>query len=313
MKLDLNNFLAGKKVFLTGGTGLFGKWLVPTLCQLAESVVILTRDSTNAQRSLSPDFYENLSLIDGDVRTFCFPNKHFDYLIHAATPVSVSSTIPRSDKLLSIIVDGTKRTIDFARDSRIGKLLFLSSGAVYGPQPKDSELFSESSICSPASTYGKGKLIAENLCLGSGLDCVVARCFAFVGPYMPLNAHFAIGNILGNCLRNEPIIIKGDGQSLRSFMYSTDLVDWLLTMLYASKKNEIYNVGSAVSISIKDLAYLVRKVVGKEKLPIIIQNDGSMPSSSYIPNNEKATKQLGLNVKIDLENAILKTFQSYRD
>lgn len=313
MKLDLNNFLAGKKVFLTGGTGLFGKWLVPTLCQLAESVVILTRDSTNAQKSLSPDFYENLSFTDGDVRTFRFPNEHFDYLIHAATPVSASSTIPGSDRLLSIIVDGTKRTIDFARDSRIGKLLFLSSGAVYGPQPKDSELFSESSACSPASTYGKGKLIAENLCLGSGLDCVVARCFAFVGPYMPLNAHFAIGNILGNCLRNEPIIIKGDGQSLRSFMYSTDLVDWLLTMLDASKKNEIYNVGSSVPISIKDLAYLVRKVVGKESLPIIIQHDASVPSNSYIPNNDKAIKQLGLNVKIDLENAILKTFQSYRD
>lgn len=305
--------LFGKKLFLTGCTGLFGKWLMVSLAKITRDLTVLTRDPDKL-RSAFPEFLPNdIKFVKGDVRNFTFPECSFDYCIHAATPVVSDDLNDDAAEMHSIIVDGTYHVLDFCLKANVPRLLYVSSGAVYGAMPLSTGLVTEEFKCNPVNIYGSGKLMAEKICLKSEISCAIARCFAFVGPHMPLNAHFAIGNFLGNCLRNEPIIIKGDGQSLRSFMYSTDLVDWLLTMLYASKKNEIYNVGSSVAISIHDLAYLVRKVVGKEKLPIIIQNDASVPSNSYIPNNEKATKQLGLNVKIDLENAILKTFQSYRD
>lgn len=311
MKPDAHNSLVGKKVFVTGGTGLFGKWLIPSLCQLAESVTVLTRDCANAQKSLTSDYYENLRFFHGDVRTFRFPDESFDYLIHAATPVSVDSSDLGEDELLSIIVEGTARTLAFAQNTRIGKFLLVSSGAVYGPQPKDLKSIPESFPCSPVSPYGKGKLIAENLCLNSGLDCVVARCFAFVGPYMPLNGQFAIANFIGDCIHREAIRIKGDGQCLRSYMHSTDLVDWLLSLLLHSSKNEIYNVGSSVPVSILDLAYLVRKTSGRKNLPVLIEKDGCASSCNYIPNNEKASCELGLDLSFGLKKAILKTFESY--
>ena len=201
MKPDAHNSLVGKKVFVTGGTGLFGKWLIPSLCELAESVVVLTRDCANAQKSFASGYYENLRFFHGDVRTFRFPDESFDYLIHAATPVSEDSSALGEDELLSIIVEGTRRTLAFAKDTRIGKFLLVSSGAVYGPQPNDLAI-PESFTCSPVSPYGKGKLISENLAeLWFGLRGRSLLCFRC--PYMPLNGQFAIANFIGDCMHHE--------------------------------------------------------------------------------------------------------------
>jgi len=113
----------------------------------------------------------------------------------------------------------------FFLKANVPRLLSISSGSVCGTMPLSTGFVTEEFKCNPVNTYGSGKLMAEKIFLKTEISCAISRCFAFVGPHMTLNTHFAIGNILGNCLCNEPIIIKGDGQSLRSFMYSTDLVD----------------------------------------------------------------------------------------
>lgn len=283
---------------------MFGKWLMHELKEIACELVLLTRDSTGFLNSFPKFALENITFVEGDVRDFQYPEGHFDYVIHAATPV-VSDKLSDTE-LTDIIVAGTKRVLDFATQSGCPRLLYISSGAVYGATPPELDHIPESFPCNPITTYGKGKLIAENLCLGSQVECVIARCFAFVGPGMPLDAHFAIGNFMGSCLKNEPILINGDGTPLRSYMYSSDLADWLITLLIKGRIGETYNVGSEEAISIINLAELVFKLTKKQpNFCIAVSPQKNQLPKRYIPSISKAKQDIGLECRVRLQEAIL--------
>lgn len=303
---QVRELLAGKRIFLTGGTGLFGKWLLTALHETHAELVLLSRDPEAFRKSFPLVESMAVEFVKGDVQDFEFPAGHFDYCIHAATPVVSDDLSHADDEMTAVIVEGTKRVLEFAQSADVGRMLYVSSGAVYGVQPPELERIPETLACNPVSTYGIGKLRAEGLCRESGLDCVIARCFAFVGPEMPLDAHFAIGNFIGNCLRNEPIVIKGDGTAMRSYMYATDLAEWLLKILLKGVKGEAYNVGSEDAISIADLADKVRRVLSAEN-PIEIKVKRGLdgrPFSRYIPSIEKARKLLSLELRVGLDEAI---------
>ncbi len=293
------------RIFITGGTGLFGKWLLDFFQPLETELVVLTRDPDQFLSNF-PRFgkSQNLTFVQGDVRNFTFPSGSFDYVIHAATEV-VSAD---SDELESVIIDGTHRVLEFSKQANIKRLLYVSSGAVYGIQPPNLPNIPETFPCNPTTAYGKAKLQAENLCLESDIKTVIARGFAFVGPDIALDKHFAIGNFIGNCLRNKPIEIKGDGTPLRSYMYGSDLAEWLVTILQKGRSGEAYNVGSPDAISIEDLANTVRRVLNSDSAIRIceVPNLGK-PAARYIPDIQKAKKELGLSVRVDLETAIAKT------
>lgn len=304
-----------KLIFLTGGTGFLGKWLLEHFQALGIKVVVLSR---NPGRFIDrfPEIGENQSItfIQGDVRDFSFPSGQFDYVIHAATEASVKLDQENPDEMYSVIVDGTKRVLEFSRQAGVKRALYVSSGAVYGVQPPELSHIPETFLGYPVTPYGKGKLKAEQMCLESGIEAVIARCFAFVGPGIPLDSHFAIGNFIGNCLRNEPIEIKGDGTPLRSYMHGNDLADWLMGILQHGCSGEVYNVGSDEAVSIRDLAFKVRACAGMLS-PITIQGKpsaGALPSR-YIPSVNKAKEELGVCVRITLDDAIKQTIDWYRN
>jgi len=255
------NELKGKRIFLTGGTGFFGKWLLSFFQALETDVVVLSRNPRSFLVQF-PVFCESssISFVQGDIRDFAFPQGHFDYVIHAATDTCPKRQQENPVEIKSVIEDGTRRVLEFSEYSGVKRLLYVSSGAVYGEQPLEVSLISETSPCNPATAYGKGKLQSERMCLASGIETVIARCFTFVGPWLPLDGDFAVGNFIGNCLKNEPIEIKGDGTPMRSYMYGSDLVDWLLALLVKGRSGESYNVGSYDSVSIEALACIVRAI-----------------------------------------------------
>lgn len=302
---NTESLLAGKRLFVTGGTGMIGKWLLTELLKFNVEVVVLSRDPSESIRK-NPHILasSNLSFIKGDVRDFNFPKRRFDYIIHAATPV-VSDELGDTE-LANIILDGTKRVLDFATRCKCERLLYVSSGAVYGAQPPELDRIPETFPCNPTSAYGNGKLMAENLCLNSEVPSVIARCFAFVGPGFPLNAHFAIGNFMGSCLRGEPILIKGDGTPLRSYMYSSDLAEWLIMLLMKGRIGECYNVGSEESISIRELAELVCRLTKRQSgLDYTVSAQNKELPRRYIPSTSKARHELGLVCRVGLQEAIL--------
>ena len=305
-RFDGRAALGQKRLFITGGTGFFGKSMLDYRLRHPEwpwakaEWVVLSRSpeqfkSANAALATQP----GISFVAGDVRDFAFPGGYFDAIIHAATS---AVTTMSDDEMTSVILDGTKHIAEFAMTTGCSKVLFTSSGAVYGPRTAPAN---EEDDCRPFTAYGKGKLEAEKILIESGLEAKIARCFAFVGPHLNRGIHFAIGNFIQNCLDGKPIVINGDGTPLRSYLYADDLVEWLFAILERGENGRPYNVGSDCAVSIRELAEIVRNALGS-KSEIVVKGTpkvGEEPSV-YVPSIERTRSELGLEVKVSLEDAI---------
>jgi dTDP-glucose 4,6-dehydratase len=195
----------------------------------------------------------------------------------------------------------------------------VSSGAVYGDQPSDLPRVPEHFAGQPdpsqiESTYGLGKRAAERLCIeaadSGGPPPVIARCFAFAGPHLPLDAHFAFGNFLRDGLAGRRISVAGDGTAVRSYLYGTDLAEWLLTLLVKGEARAAYNVGSDEPVSIADLAAAVGDHFGA---PVNIARaaDPGAPRRRYVPNTSCA-QALGLRANVSLPEAIARSAAFHR-
>ena len=298
------------KIFLTGGTGFFGKSILDMLKRGFKSdteFVILSRDPQKFLRAY-PQYasLHKVRFIQGNVLDFDFPQEKFDYIIHAATPAV--TTLPPGE-MRRIIIGGTQKVLAFAKYCGAEKLLFTSSGAVYGPQGECHNV-PEDFPCNPVTEYGIAKLDAEKLCVDSGVPSYIARCFAFVGPHLARDIHFAIGNFIGNALQKEDIIIKGDGTAFRSYLYADELVEWLFAILERGTAGRPYNVGSPHGLSIAELANAVSNCFGNtSKVKILTPSIPGAPVSMYVPDTSRAEKELGLQVKISLADAIKRTVQ----
>ena len=310
--------LNNSNILITGGTGLFGKSILNALIFIRQyysfEITILSRNKNNFLLNYPEYNLEFINFINGDIRNFDCNGKDFDYIIHAAAPVSEKLEKENPQEMYSIILEGTKNIINIAKSMSIKKLLFTSSGAVYGKQYQSVKSFKEDYEGYPITYYGKAKKISENIFLDSNINVSIARCFAVTGPYLNLDIHFAIGNFIRDAMENRDIIIKGDGRPLRSYLYTADLVLWLLTILLKSENNSIYNVGGMDGISIYDLAIKVSKQVNNYtgKIDILTKSNYNYPTPKYMPNNDKIIKELGVKENYTLEEAIKRTIEYYK-
>ncbi|MCM2279303.1 MAG: NAD(P)-dependent oxidoreductase [Oligoflexia bacterium] len=317
--------LRGKSIFITGGTGFFGKWLLASLCEaqrrfdLGISITALSRNP-HAFLEKYPAFSQPcLSFIPGDVLNFPYPEKKFDLGIHAAVEASAALNLDHPLQMLETNISGTRRVMEFFGKASVKRVLFVSSGAVYGPQPPEIPLLSEGysgapSPLNPANAYAEGKRAAELysalISRARGFELVVARCFAFVGPFLPLDTHFAVGNFIRDALAGKEIVIKGDGTPIRSYLYASDLVLWLLGVLTRGRNQTAYNVGSEESVTIEELANTLsqcfeRPPVVRKEIPSAERPSGG--GNRYLPSTKLAREQLGLQQWIPLHEALRRT------
>ncbi len=315
--------LRDQHIFLTGATGFFGCWLLETLLHanrqlhLNAEITILTRHPETLQNK-APHLASDPALhtLVGDIRSFPFPPGRFTHIIHAATESSVPLNTETPLVMFDTIVEGTRRCLEFAQQAGTTRFLFLSSGAIYGPQPLDVSHVAEDAPTGPnpldpTSAYAEGKRAAELLCAiaarNSALQPVIARCFAFAGPYMKLDAHFAIGNFIADQLAGRPIRVSGDGTALRSYMYTTDLMVWLWTILFRGTPLCPYNVGSEHAVSIRELAQTVSETLTPRVEFEILGTPGPGPAQRYVPSTARAQQELGLRCEVPLSETIRRT------
>jgi dTDP-glucose 4,6-dehydratase len=318
--------MRGERVFITGGTGFFGCWLVESFCHanralgLGARATVLTRDPARFAAK-APHLARDpaITLHTGDVRSFEFPAGEFRFVIHAATEASARQAAEEPTEMLSTILAGTERTLKFAAQCGARKFLLTSSGAVFGRQPAELTHVPESydGAPEPANVYAVGKRASERMCAvhqkaaeakDVEFEAKIARCWAFCGPHLPLDAHFAIGNFIGDILAGRPISIAGDGTPRRSYLYAADLAVWLWTILFRAPSLIPINVGSARDVSIRELAEIVAATlaptteihVAKQAVP------GALPAR-YVPSVERAEELLGLRETVGLEQAIRRT------
>lgn len=321
--------LRGQRVFLTGGTGFFGCWLVESFCQvnrlldLDARLTILTRNA-GAFAEKCPHLASDPALIlhSGDVRSFVFPDGEYGFMIHAATEARASQAAAAPLEMLSTIIAGTERALQFAASHGVRKFLLTSSGAVYGKQPEDMTHVPETfqgapDPLIPANVYAEGKRVSELLCAlyqeRAALECKIARCWAFCGPYLPLDEHFAIGNFIGDVLAGRPIQVRGDGTPRRSYLYAADLAVWLWTILLRAPALTPINVGSANDVSIFELAQIVAATLNPEAEIHVAREPvpGARPSR-YVPCVDRARELLGLRETVGLEESIRRTAAWHR-
>jgi dTDP-glucose 4,6-dehydratase len=310
------------RLFITGGTGFFGTWLLESLTwavdrlKMHTEAVVLTRSpAAFSRRNGHLAGHPAIRLHRGDIRDFSFPEGNFTHVIHAAFPSGGPPS--EASETVALVVRGTERSLDLAERLKAGHFLFISSGAVYGRQPANLAVIPETfsgapDPLDPRSAYGESKRLAELLCClereRTGMSVKIARCFAFVGPQLPLDAHFAIGNFIRDALRGGPIRIYGDGTTVRSYLYAADLAIWLWTILVNGESGQAYNVGSSQAITTGDLA----QVVAQEIAPSAVIHQSRRPAPEavpdrYIPDVNRAAGALHLVPRVELREAIRRT------
>ena len=320
-----------EKLLITGGTGFFGRALLrhfhaeaqrsPTACPQDYSEIIVISRNPEAFAVRYPELaqapwlrWARANVVQRQTLDGLLVDETASAVLHAATDSTDAAALSPVEKL-DQIVEGTRNVLDLAMRLKAHRFLLTSSGGVYGPQPEEMEHIQESYCGMPdplhmSSTYGVGKRMAEHLCFlygkRYGLETVIARCFAFVGQDLPLDAHFAIGNFMRDALYNPHIEIRGNGNTVRTYMDQRDLSRWLIKILKKGRVGEAYNVGSDEEITITNLARIVRDIIAPNKdikngvIELTLNQ-----RNRYVPSINKAKNELDLYMHYSLNQAII--------
>lgn len=302
------------RAVIFGGTGFVGKHLLDRLPpELSDSEVIIV--SRNPPSFSLP---QCAKWVRWDVLSNPPDLPDFNFAVHAATSTLADLYRVQPDAMYEAITAGMRGVIEVCRRQKIApRLLFTSSGAVYGEMGKGKEFWFEQDAGprSPSLTaYARGKLEAEYTLFDNYSRDVcrptVARLFAFGGRHLPLTRHFALGNFVGDAVGGGPIRIRGDGRCVRSYLDGDDMADWLWSALVSEVSvGRTFNVGSERAVQILDLAHLVAQVAEQylgSKVHIEVQGilseiDGF---NRYVPSTRLIREVLAVDEKIDLTSSI---------
>lgn len=323
---DLWEAVRGARIFITGGTGFFGRWLLESLVH-ADKVLSLDLSATVLTRSedrfaaAAPHLAGSRALRfwRGDVRSFESPPGPFDHIVHAATVPRPPADEPA---ILGTILEGTERTLRFAGESGVRRFLLVSSGLVYGRLPQSPPRVTEDfrpheEPSAPEGANATGKRAAERMAVAagerSGFTVTIARAFALIGPVLPLDGQFAAGNFLRDALAGGPILVRGDGTPVRSYLYAADLAAWLWTIHFRGARGRAYNVGSEDEVSILGLARDVARAFEPARDVTVAGTPapGRIPER-YVPSTRRAREELGLDAWTSRPEAIRRTVAWHR-
>lgn len=315
-----------KRIFATGCTGFVGSWLIYSFLyanqkySLNAHLTLLTRNPEKFWNNFSDiKNNSNIQIHSGDIETFTIPDGDCDFVIHGATEVASLHNDSDHSEILDVALRGTKRIITFCNLKKVQKVLFLSSGAAYGEQLKDTEFIDEQfktnlTSSDKRSVYGLSKKLSEEMLFHEINPFVTkvysARIFACAGPFLPLNSEFAFSHFLKSCLENKDIKINGNGKTIRSYIYGADLALILWKILLNGENKEIYNIGSDQEISISQLAEKIKQTL-KSSVNIEVLGEGD-EFSRYIPSIKKIEQNFDFKPLTNLEQIILKSYDFYK-
>ncbi len=288
--------LSGKRVLVTGGTGFLGRWIVDSLLLLGVKVVVVSRSVGNALCKMPCWQGEaNLTLLSySGLKRECF---EIDYVIHCATDY-------RHEPLETLTL--AENVYDFAKKVRAKRVVFLSSGAA-------------SAIEAQRTNYGVGKVLAENsgmrLFEAGSFEFLVLRGYSFLGPFQDLGSNFAVTQFFSSVLEGRPMVIAGDGASIRSYLYPVDFVLGLIKVLVGGRAGEIYEIGSEEPVEIRELARMINELRIDQGIEVVTKFSGTSSlsgSARYLPNLNKIKDHVGFRQSIFLCEAIYRTALFYQ-
>ena len=315
-------YLKNKSIFITGGSGFLGRWILRSIDylnlnkRLNIKLVLLLRDEKKIRHIKFLTTNTKLKIIKGNILSFKFKKIPIDHIFHLATE-SISNSIEDSLKVGDTIINGTTRLIEFSSYLNVQSISYLSSGAVYGKNCKSKFGWKEVDIEGPSvsegfAVYGLSKKYAESLLIKNFNKIKttnIFRAFSFGGSYFNSVNNFAYDNFIKNRISLSKITLNSNGKSIRNYMHPIDLSNWMLESLKLKEIN-IINTGGETDISLKNLAKTIASYNYNTLPEVGIKYSPSDSFENYIPNLSKANS-LGLSTKISLEMQIEDSFNFY--
>ena len=316
--------LRKKHFFITGATGFLGLNLLESLVQLNQEfqlemeLTLLVRDQSRAAQLLARYGISSKSInfLESDLLNFLgvpYEYPEYDCIFHLAANTNLVDLREHPERGAKVIIEGTRNVLKLSTHSGCKNFIYLSSGAVYGKQLSDLSKIDEAASLDhgplTSDMYGSSKVIAEQDCLQwsseHGLKTTILRGFAFGGPHLNLDAHYAIGSLLQSAMKGDPIVVQ-DGATLRSYLYSVDAIIWILKAAFSEHPSHIFNLGSDQAVTIESLAQKISDQTGNKNIEIISR---STSPNRYVPNVDLAKKELGVGVYTTLDQIIHQMFE----
>ncbi len=301
----------GQTVLIAGATGFIGSWLIAVFLfakkelNLNIEIGVICRDVKRLHQKFSLQQKDISFFHEFDLNLSKWMrkelNQDYDYVFNCASSANYADHLADekvTENLISLILSGKVKP----------NLINLSSGAVYGEKLSSRTLIAESTTVPNdtchLSQYSKDKINSEKtILIETGLNHINganARLFSFYGPHFPLDSYYAIGNFMQDAVKRSRIAVKGNPESVRSYLYPTDLVSALIK-LSISPTLESIHVGSKHGISIGDLAKLIGKSFGSLNIQFLENKDNP---NFYVPDTSKTEKLLGTFETVDLNEGL---------
>lgn len=315
----------GARILLTGATGFVGTHLLESVRHARLRARVNTRvvapvrqpDRLYARLPWTKDVAW-LEVVHAEIRGFTIPPGGVDLAIHSANTASPGEIAGDPMAIAKMVVDGSARVYAAAAAAGARRVLQVSSGSVYGThrvpaRPIAEDDPGEPEGDGPADQLARAKRDAERALLLASREpgapgVVLARGFALCGPWLPLDSAFAFGNFLRAAMRGEDVVVNGDGTPVRSYLYSADMVVWLLTLLLRGTPGRAYNVGSDRAITIGELAHRVAALLGGTVEVMATPVPGAR-AHWHVPDTTRSREELGLEETVPLNDAIVRTAQ----
>ena len=319
--------LRDKSILITGGNGLIASAFIDALmqCEAAVernvSVTVLCRSEEKAKQRFG-EYAGNprFSLLVQDVCQPLPPQTVFDFILHAASP---SHPLAFSNTPVDVMKANFIGTMQMLESARLhgSRLLYLSSGEIYGPNPDGMEAMPETypgmvPPMQPRSCYPEGKRAAETLCASYekqyGTDALAARLCYVYGASITEDNSRADAQFLRNVLRGEDIVMKSAGTQLRTYCYLADCITGLLFILLLGEKGEAYNIANRHSIvSIREYAGTLAEAAG---VSLRFENPSDQEKAGYSTSGRSVLdgsklEELGWKPKWNIRDGLFKMYR----
>ena len=289
--------LDGCNILVTGATGLIGNCLVDVLMahpNKTYSVFALGRNVHRLNQLYAKyEKDDSFSLINGDITSPVKATQSFDFIVHAASGAAPVDFANHPVEVMKANLLGLVNLMEYGLSHGLKRMLYISSGEVYGEG--DGRVFTEDysgyvNPMSPRSCYPSSKRAAESLCSSYvseyNADIVVARPCHVYGPHFTDSDNRAFAQFIRNILHDEDIVLKSSGEQFRSWCYVIDCVSGLLHILLKGERGEAYNIADPASnVSIRELANLIATIGNRGVIvsdPSLVEKKGFNPVSKSV-------------------------------
>lgn len=316
---DMAQF-AGSTVLVTGATGLIGKLCVRALLAAKQNikVIALVRNAQKAFEIFEKN--ENLCLLTQDINNPINYSGNVDYIIHGASATSSQYFVEHPVETIYTAFNGTRNVLEFAKNSGVKSMVYLSSLEVYGvPDNEDvcENKYGYIEILSPRSSYSESKKLVETLCISYGAEygvpIKIARLAQTFGAGVLPDDNRVFAQFAKSIIKGENIVLHTKGETKRNYCYTTDAVCGIFTVLLNGKNNEAYNVANEKTyISIADMAKMLENNNSRVVFEIDGANRGYNPPTKICLNTAKL-ETLGWKAQVSLKEMYERLIASLKE